>query len=997
MASEGRERVEEVFSAALEREPGERAAFVERACGDNPELRHEVESLLGWAADGSLVGRDRVEVLVREASGEHSELKAGENVGRYQVLGKIGEGGMGEVYLARDASLGRRVALKLLPASSVLSRDRLRRFEQEAYTTSNLNHPNIVTIYEIGQAGETHFIAAEYVEGKTLREWMNGKGVKLVEALDISIQIASALAAAHRADVVHRDIKPENVMLRPDGIVKVLDFGLAKLSPGLTKEQARDPEGATEPMVKTEPGVVMGTVAYMSPEQSQAQPVDTRTDIWSFGVVLYEMVTGHLPFEGSTGSHMIVSILEKEPPPLTHYWPEVPAEFQRIVRKMLRKDREERYQTVKDLALDLKNLRRELEAELDRSGATVAADVKPTADEQYVTVGEAGEMLQTGRVGVAYTTSSAEYLISEIKRHKKGAILFSAICIVLMGGVGYGLYRFFSRPKSAVAPFQTIEINKLTHTGKVTDVAISPDGKYVAHVVDDYGQKSLWIRHISTGSSVQIVPPADSDYRGITFSSDGNYIYYVVAEKGDTFEGVLYQVPVLGGVSRKLLVNILGPVTFSPDGKRLAFVRLDQGDTILMLANADGSGEQSLASRKAPNSFIRALPVWSPDGKNIACPARTVAGFEVIEVHVEDGRQRSISSQKWEQIGKLAWLSDSSGLVMIARDQASASTQIWQLSYPGGEARRITNDTNDYRGLSLTVDSRVLVTVQSEEVCNLWIAPGGEASRARQITSGTGDDGMGGVSWTPDGRIVYRSTASGTDDLWSIGPDGDNPKKLTTNGKSQSPSVSPDGRYVVFASNRLGNTNIWRMDIDGSNLKQLTGGRVDFLPQFSPDGRWVVYTSLSDTPSLWKVSIDGGQAVRLTDKSFWARSQAVSADGKQIAISFTEQPRNRWRIALIPFEGGQPTKIFKAEVPVTPFIDLDTIRWTPDSRAVTYIDTRKGISNIWEQPLDGGSSKQLTNFQVDQIFNFDWSRDGKWLALARGSVTDDIVLIEDAR
>ncbi len=557
--------------------------------------------------------------------------------------------------------------------------------------------------------------------------------------------------------------------------------------------------------------------------------------------------------------------------------------------------------------------------------------------------------------------------------------------------------------------FQTTKITRLTSDGKAYDAAISPDGKYVVYVIDDDGRQSLWVRHVATGSDVQIIPHSKIEYLGITFSPDSNYIYYVTNEKSD--EGVLYQVPVIGGTSRKLLVNIRGPITFSPDGKQFAFVRVGRGaESILMMANTDGTGEQKLASRRFPNNFWR-MPAWSPDGKIIACPARSYSGglrFEVVGVRVEDGVEKLISQQKAGGSGIvfLAWLSDSSGLVMTAWDQSSASAQVWLVSYPAGEAHKITNDLNSYNGMSLTADSNTLVTVQSADISNIWTVPGGDASRATQLTWGVGRyDGSEGVSWTPDGKIVFLSRARGANNVWIMDRDGSNPKQLIVNDNlSENLSVSPDGRYIVFGSDRSGDLNIWRTDIDGGNPKQVTAGDGGgkFLPSFSPDGKWVVYTVLSKPgPLMWKVSIEGGDSLQLSDNS--ARSHAVSPDGKLIAgSSFDDQlTTNRFRMAVFPFEGGPPAKLF--DVWLSPFSrlrsfeSLDTMRWTPDGRALTYIDTQGGVSNIWSQPLDGRKPVQLTNFKTGRIFNFDWSRDGKWLALARGSVTSDVVLISDLR
>src|SRR2546426_2632063 len=368
MTPERWQKVKEIFHSALERAPGERSAFLSDACGQDEELRKEVESLIAsHERSGEFIDSPAYEAAAELIVHDKAQLRPGQSIGSFEIISFISRGGMGEVYLAQDRRLSRKVALKILPASFTKDIDRLGRFEQEARAASALNHPNIITIYEILKANSTHVIATEFVEGETLRQRLSHTVLSLNQSLQIAIQIADALAAAHQAGIVHRDIKPENVMLRPDGYVKVLDFGLAKLAG--RQSPMIETQAPTIAKVNTEPGTVMGTATYMSPEQARGVAVDGRSDIFSLGVVIYEMVTGCAPFDGETPSDVIASILKTDPPPLARRSPEAFPELQWIVSKALRKDLDERYQTAKELLGDLRNLRRELEARanIDRS------------------------------------------------------------------------------------------------------------------------------------------------------------------------------------------------------------------------------------------------------------------------------------------------------------------------------------------------------------------------------------------------------------------------------------------------------------------------------------------------------------------------------------------------------------------------------------------------------------------------------------------------------
>jgi len=1000
MRPERQRQVSEIYRAALEVDVENRAAFLDQECAGDGVLRREVESLIQSHEEATHLMAAPAPAVAAEllAEGEPDTL-IGRTFARYKILSLLGAGGMGRVFLAEDAGLGRRVALKFLPEFFTNDKNQVQRFRQEARAASALNHPNILTVYEVGQVDGTEFIATEYVEGETLRARLTRGPFSVREALDVATQVADALVAAHQAGIVHRDVKPDNVMIRRDSYVKVLDFGLAKLA----ENQPGGSRAPTRPAIRTNPGTVMGTAEYMSPEQARGLPVDARTDVWSLGVVAYEMLTSKRPFEAATHGDTIVSILEREPVPLGRQVPEVPEELERIVTKALTKDREERYQTVKDMAVDLRLLRRrlEVEAEVERSAQREAGS-HGTSDTSSADRRAAGETFVQAKARVSGTaetpaTSSAEYLISEIKRHKRGVALLGTALVLLLASAGYGLYRFLSQPKPAAAPFQATKVTKVTATGRAQLAAISPDGKYVVYAEQDSGQQSLWVKQVVTGSSVQIVPPAVIRYWGLTFSPDGNYVYYVRYEKGVGPFNELYQVPTLGGPPRKLIERVDSAVTFSPDGQRLAFVRdsLKKEETSIVLANADGSGERTLATRKAPRRFasdVATRIAWSPDGKTIACPAGDggVDAKGVVGVSIEDGSEKLLTSQRWRFVRQVAWLFDGSGLVVTAAEEGStrSSTQLWRVTFPSGETHRITNDLNNYGDVSLAAGSGALVTVQRNRISNIWIAPKGDTSRAKQITSGTLDSGL---VWTPNGKVVYWSESSGGADIWMVDADGSNPRQLTHEGENGRPRVSPDGRFLVFGSSRAGKMNIWRMDIDGTNEKQLTDGQSNANPYLSPDGRWLVYVSWDHgNGTLWKMPIDGGEPFRLSDPT--ANLPVVSPDGKQVACFYWDEQANPPRGAMIlPFAGGPPTRRFD----IGPHNGGFVLHWTPDSRFLLYVGALH--SNIWSQPIDGGAPVQLTDFQGDQVFDFDYSPDDQWLAVARGRVTDDVVLISDSR
>lgn len=968
VSPESEQRIKALYDSARELDPAERAPFLDHACAGDVSLRRAVESLLTAHEQAGDPTSPPHEQIAPETPADASGALIGQSIARYRILSFLGRGGMGEVYLAHDTRLGRKVALKLLPTSLSNDEERLRRFEREARSASALNHPNVCVIHEIGETSDgRHFIAMEYIDGLTLRHRLILGSLALTEALDIALQSASALVAAHEAGVVHRDIKPENIMLRRDGYVKVLDFGLAKLTERYAA--ASDSEAPTFAVFSTHSGLLVGTASYVSPEQARRYEVDERSDIWSLGVVLYEMVAGRLPFIGETPNHTIVAILEHEPKPLTRFLPEVPAELDWIVKKALRKDREQRYQTIKELLGDLN----EVKQKLDDSAAGH------------------GQQL-TGRVQVPPAThSSAFESISQTLRRPRISIAFLAFAIVLLGLASWGVLHWFRKP---VVPFQNMRLTKLTNTGRGihNGAAISPDGRSVAHVIDEAGRQSLVVSYQATASDVVVVPPAEVRYHGLTFSRDGDYVYYVRYEKNGL--GLLYNVPVRGGAPKKITQGVDSSITFSPDGRKFAFVRFEKvkGEYSLIIAASDGTAEKILATRRSSDLFSIYGLDWSPDGKFIAVLDGTYTGgfrMRVIGVNVADGSEAPISARQWFAVLQVKWLDDGSGLILNAADESVSPIQLWYVSYPAGKSERITNDSNDYYGVSLSAKSAALVTVQSTRLINTWVAPTEDFSRVTRIASTSAVSRSYGLAWTPDNRLIYSSMGGGRLDLWSMKSDGSEKTQLTIDsGSNYQPSVSPNGRYIFFVSSRTGSFNIWRMDYDGSDPRQLTSGGSDFDPYPSPDGKWVIYDSGgSGKRAIWRVPVEeGGKAERLTDTN--TSVPVVSPEGKVIACRYWDENSNSQKIAIVPFAGGKPIMTFDI-----PIIDWQRIRWTADGKALTYVQMHNGVSNIWQQPINGGPPKQLTYFQTEQIVSYDWSRDNKLLVCDRGVEANDVVLL----
>jgi Tol biopolymer transport system component len=589
------------------------------------------------------------------------------------------------------------------------------------------------------------------------------------------------------------------------------------------------------------------------------------------------------------------------------------------------------------------------------------------------------------------------------------------VLILLVAVVGYEaleLIEHRARLTRSAPSFESMQISRLTTSGNIEMAALSPDGRYVAYVASQEGKHALWLRQIGTDSRVQIVPPSNGTYRGVAFSPDGNFVDYSQYEQRSG-DWVLNRIPMLGGTSQRLIANIDSPVTFSPDGRRLAFVRLGLDGGSVFAANADGSDLQQLSFLHMPDVLERGGPSWSPDGKAIAASAKVIGGSwhpELLEVGPSGGPlvpMKIPSTPDWFTIDQVVWLPDGSSLLAVVQADPRAALdfgQIWQLYYPNGSARRITDDLDDYSGVSLSKDGKSLVTVQNQLGGNIWVGPANDTMRLHQITNEPFNmEGVNGLDWAPDGDLVYASVEGGSHEIWTMNSDGTNRQQLTSSPPNSRPRVTSSGRSIVFGSGRNGSENIWEMNLDGSNPRQLTHTGFAVRFDISSDSKWLVYTAFdSGTGVIYKMPLEGGSPaeiaatpIRISQAQLGASPLALSPDGKWIAVlAAMDQPQTAGLVfEIVPLDGGNLKRL---KAPLLSFEEVfQPLKWTPDGKGLIFIHSENGASNLWIQPIDGGEPKQLTHFANERIFDFAFSRDGKRLAISRGTDSSDAVLIRN--
>jgi eukaryotic-like serine/threonine-protein kinase len=928
------------------------------------------------------------------------QINDGQNIAHYKIIRRLGGGGMGVVYQAEDTKLGRLVALKFLPVGTDRDSMAVTRFLREARAASALNHPGICTIYAIEEFEGQTFIAMELLEGEGLDRALAVGSLAVNRTMEYGVQLADALDAAHKKGIVHRDIKPANIFITERGTVKLLDFGLAKLLKDVDDTGAGETIGDLTNQL-TSPGMAVGTISYMSPEQARGEELDGRSDLFSLGTVLYQMVTGKQAFPGSTSAVVFDKILHHPPVAPITINPAVPPEFERILNKALEKDKDYRYQVAAEMRSDLKRLQRESD-----SGRTPAASGGPGSAQRSAASGGSGSGAVAtapdsgGGVAVATPTPSAPMpaaarpgssaLVQAAKSNKLGTGVGILIALVLIAAAGFGVYSLVV--KTEHIPFDHFSIENLTNNGHVALAAISPDGKYLLDVHDENGLQSLWLRHIQTGSNTQVVTPAATRYSSLMFSPDASYIYFVRRDEAEHTISILYSAPVLGGTPRELVKDVDSPISFSPDAKKFVYLRQrhDTPNFDLLMANVDGTPDHAIFTDQ---TFITdsAVPVWLPDGKAIVIPvsqptANSLGGLAMFDV--ANGKREDVALNSNRIYYEPAWLPGGNGFVVSAasREMGLLQRQLGFVSFPRGDWRALTTDTNTYLHPSVSADGKLIAATESKYVFSLGVAPASRPDEVKPVQL-MSHLNIWQWNWMPDGKLIIPQGG----DVKAVDLGGGETVLLSDKAGAPNQSAPCGTKYLVyrkFAAPGTASINLWRADASGANPVQLTNGRNEQYPTCSPDGKWVYYVSIPENMALKRVSIDGGNPETVNSEP--SADYNLSRDGKYLA-----------QLDVRELDHKLVLNVFDIADKKLAYHDIDMrasepMSFSPDGKSIVYTVRENGTDNLWEQPLSGGSAfKQLTHFTSERIARFVFSADGSQIAIERAHTESDAVLLRD--
>ena len=885
-------------------------------------------------------------------------MRSGEVVSHYRVLREIGSGGMGVVYAAEDLKLGRHVALKFLPRQMARHEQALERFRQEARTASALNHENICTIYEIGEHDGQPFIAMELLEGEPLSERVRKRALTLKELLDLSLQVTDALDAAHCKGVVHRDIKPANIFITSRGRAKILDFGLAKLM--LTREVSADGATLDATAHLTSPGSTVGTVAYMSPEQARGEELDGRSDLFSFGAVLYEIATAQRPFEGATSAVIFKSILDQSPAPPSELNPALPTHFDEVISKALEKDRELRYQSAAEIRADLKRLKRDVS-----SSGKVAS-----------TVSASGATTQS-----VPRSSASALIVAEARRHKGKLIGGAVAAVALVAAASVGIYRLVNAPSRV--PFQNISMERITEDGNATWVVISRDGRYVAYNHRDNEQRSVWVKQVSTGSVIEIVPAQSQAICELYFSPDGDSIYYGLRSKPLVCQ--LFLVPSLGGTPRLVLDGVDSP-SLSPDGKRFAYQRPDLSANVMrwFVSATDGTEERTIYEQPLGRAALSASGEgWSADSRRIAFGVDAGSFSLLARIVVVDVDRAQVILEKRLGLAHITveFMPDDSGFIVSASEsQTLADTQLWFVPMGDGFPQRITRDLMSYYSAGVSADGKAIVAIQQDRTSTFLVG----TSPSTELTPlATRKDDYFSFQILGDGHILEESFRH---QLYLVNGDGNGRIPMVTNALAGTPAIC--GSRLAYIQAENGEVpGIWIMDGNGGARRQLA--KEGFAPSCSPDGKDLLYTDPINH-SVMRVSTGGGTPKSLARKGVLSAWPIYSHDGARIA--YLERSKG---LSVVLVSAADGAVISRFDLPMAAWASAHRLRFAPDDSAIYFIVAPGSVSNLWSQPVGGGEAQQVTHFTADQISDFGWSPDGKKFAIARQKYSWDGVIIRD--